>query len=115
MIGDRPLDAIFEDRPDRIIVPASDEKPWLSRKGKSIDFARRDAMNRHLGQLGEKFAIDVERRRLLFCGRDDLAAKVEWVAMTCGDGFDVLSFDEGDESERFIEVKTTGLGKHFPF
>ena len=30
-------------------------------------------------------------------------------------GFDVLSFDEGDGSERFIEVKTTGLGKHFPF
>jgi hypothetical protein len=30
-------------------------------------------------------------------------------------GFDVLSFDENDESERFIEVKTTGLGKHFPF
>ena len=37
--------------------------------------------------------------------------------MTCGDGvgFDVLSFDEADDSERFIEVKTTGLGKHFPF
>ena len=49
--------------------------------------------------------------------REDLAAKVEWVAVTCGDGvgFDVLSFDEGDDSERFIEVKTTGLGKHFPF
>ena len=39
------------------------------------------------------------------------------MAVTCGDGvgFDVLSFDEGDESERLIEVKTTGLGKHFPF
>ena len=37
--------------------------------------------------------------------------------MTCGDGvgFDVLSFDETDDSEQFIEVKTTGLGKHFPF
>jgi hypothetical protein len=27
----------------------------------------------------------------------------------------VLSFDENDDSERYIEVKTTGLGKHFPF
>jgi hypothetical protein len=27
----------------------------------------------------------------------------------------VLSFDENDGCERFIEVKTTGLGKHFPF
>jgi hypothetical protein len=32
-----------------------------------------------------------------------------------GVGFDILSFDEADDSERFIEVKTTGLGKHFPF
>lgn len=30
-------------------------------------------------------------------------------------GFDVLSFDERDDIERFVEVKTTGLGKHFPF
>ena len=106
----------FEARPDQIIVPSGDEKPWLSRKGRKIDFARRDAMNRHLGQLGEEFAVEVEKRRLLFHGRDDLAAKVEWVAETCGDGlgFDVLSFDEGDDSERYIEVKTTGLGKHFP-
>jgi hypothetical protein len=30
-------------------------------------------------------------------------------------GFDVLSFDENDDTEQFVEVKTTGLGKHFPF
>ena len=55
--------------------------------------------------------------RLLGVGRDDLAARVEWVAETCGDGvgFDVLSFDGADESEWRIEVKTTGLGKCFPF
>jgi hypothetical protein len=74
-------------------------------------------MNRQLGRLGEEFAVEVEKRRLLFYERDDLAAKVEWMAVTCGDGlgFDVLSFDEDDGSEQFIEVKTTGLGKHFPF
>jgi hypothetical protein len=32
-----------------------------------------------------------------------------------GVGFDVLSYDTTDDSEQFIEVKTTGLGKHFPF
>jgi len=39
------------------------------------------------------------------------------VAQTLGDGlgFDVLSFDDVDESEKLIEVKTTGLGKFFPF
>jgi hypothetical protein len=114
---DVPAIGLFEDRPEHFIVPSTEEKPWLFRKGRRIDFARRDAMNRHLGQLGEEFAIEVERRRLMECHRDDLAASVKWVAVTCGDGigFDVLSFDEADDSERFIEVKTTGLGKHFPF
>ena len=39
------------------------------------------------------------------------------VSDTRGDGlgFDVLSFDEADESERMIEVKTTIQGKYFPF
>ena len=116
-VGDRAVDDYFEEKPDRIIAPSGDSKPCLSGRGKRIDFARRDATNRLLGQLGEKFAVEVEKRRLLSYGRDDLAAKVEWVAATCGDGvgFDVLSFDENDDDEQFIEVKTTGLGKHFPF
>jgi hypothetical protein len=116
-IGDRPVEDYFESRPERIIVPEADEKPWLSRRSRRIDFARRDAYNRHLGELGEQFAVELEKQRLRSADRDDLAAKVEWVARTCGDGvgFDVLSFDTTDESEWWIEVKTTGLGKHFPF
>ena len=45
------------------------------------------------------------------------ASRVEWVSETCGDGvgFDILSFDDADDGLRFIEVKTTGLGKYFPF
>jgi hypothetical protein len=118
-IGGRPIEAYFEERPEGIADPCAtrDDKPWLSRRGKTLDFARRDALNRTLGRLGEEFVLAVEKRRLLSFGRDDLAAKVEWVAVTCGDGlgFDVLSFDAGDDSEQYIEVKTTGLGKHFPF
>lgn len=30
-------------------------------------------------------------------------------------GVDVLSFDEAEDSERLLEVKTTGLEKFFPF
>src|SRR4051812_44441027 len=107
----------FEDPPAEI--PGSKElaKPWLSRKGRRIDFAERDALNRQLGKLGEEFVVHVEKRRLLLAGRDDLSRKVQWAAVEVGDGlgFDVRSFDEGDDSERLIEVKTTGLGKHFPF
>jgi hypothetical protein len=55
--------------------------------------------------------------RLRVGGRDDLASKVQWSAVELGDGvgFDVLSFDDQDGSEKLIEVKTTGLGKFFPF
>jgi len=32
-----------------------------------------------------------------------------------GVGLDILSFNEEDDAERFVEVNTTGLGKLFPF
>ena len=48
--------------------------------------------------------------------RPDLARRVEWIADTRGDGasYDIASFNH-DASPRLIEVKTTGLGKQFPF
>jgi hypothetical protein len=108
---------VVESPPERIHLPDSDSKPWLSLKGRRIDFAERDAANRRLGGIGEEFAFWYERGRLLAAGRDDLAAKVRWVARDIGDGlgFDILSFDEADGSERYVEVKATGLGKYFPF
>jgi hypothetical protein len=111
------LDKIIEDPPAEIIGPSESGKPWLSRKGRKIDFAQRDALNRQLAKLGEEFVVHLERHRLLLAGRDDLSRKVLWVAVEIGDGlgFDVLSFDDQDESEKLIEVKTTGLGKFFPF
>jgi hypothetical protein len=111
------LDAIIEAPPEQIIGPKEGAKPWLSRKGRRIDFAERDARNRQLAKLGEEFVALLERHRLRLLGRDDLASKVEWVAETIGDGlgFDVLSFDDADDSEKLIEVKVTGLGKFFPF
>jgi hypothetical protein len=111
------LDTVIEDPPEQTIVPKEPPKPWLSRKGRRIDFAERDATNRRLGKLGEEFVVRLEQHRLHTAGRDDLAQRVEWLAQTIGDGlgFDVLSFDDADESERLLEVKTTGLGKFFPF
>jgi hypothetical protein len=111
------LEAVIEAPPERIVGPAEGAKPWLSRRGRRIDFAERDAANRRLARLGEEFVLLLEQHRLKLAWRDDLAGKVEWVSQTIGDGlgFDVLSFDEADESERLVEVKTTGLGKFFPF
>jgi hypothetical protein len=108
---------LFEPPPERVGTPAASGQTWIERRGRKLDFPRRDAENRKLGKLGEKFVVELEKLRLREHGRDDLAGKVEWIAHTCGDGtgYDILSFSERDESERFIEVKTTGLGKFFPF
>jgi len=111
------LSQIIEDPPEKSVVPATTSKPWLSRKARKIDFAERDAANRHLGRLGEQFVFDLERYRLKAAGRDDLAQRVVWASQDIGDGlgFDILSFDVADDTERMLEVKTTGLGKFFPF
>jgi len=111
------LSQINVDPPEKIIAPSCTGKPWLSRRGKRIDFAEKNAADHRLGKLGEEFVYHLERHRLKEMGRDDLALKVEWVAQTIGDGlgFDILSFDDTDDSERMLEVKATGLGKFFPF
>jgi hypothetical protein len=107
---------LFEDPPEDMPLPAPG-KPWLTRAGRRIDFAARDAADRRLGRLGEEFVVELERARLRGEGRDDLARKVDWAAQSVGDGlgYDVLSFDESSGDERLVEVKTTGLGKAFPF
>lgn len=111
------LDQIIEDPPQKAVIPANTSKPWLSRKARKIDFAERDAANRRLAKLGEQFVFDLERYRLKTSGRDDLSQRVVWASQDLGDGlgFDILSFDDADDSERMLEVKTTGLGKFFPF
>jgi Domain of unknown function (DUF3883) len=82
-----------------------------------VDFVARDAANRDLGYRGEEFVVEFERKRLHdFDGRPDLARRVEWTSAVKGDGtgYDIDSFN-ADGSRRVIEVKTTGLGKYFPF
>src|SRR5262249_40879421 len=100
----------------KTVAPTITGKPWLSRKARKIDFAERDAANRQLAKLGEQFVFDLERYRLKNAG-DDLAQQVVWASQDIGDGlgFDIISFDDADDSERKLEVKTTGLGKFFPF
>ena len=110
------LSQIIVDPPEKIIAPTRTDKPWLSRRGQKIDFAEKEAANRRLGKLGEEFVFNLERHRLREAGRDDLALKVQWVSQAIGDGlgFDILSFDEADDSERMLEVKATGLGQVLP-
>jgi Domain of unknown function (DUF3883) len=110
------LDQIIEAPPETTIGPKSTSKPWFSRKARKIDFAELDVANRRLGKLGEEFVFGLERYRLRAAGRDDLAQRVVWASREIGDGlgFDIISFDDADDSERKLQVKTTGLGKFIP-
>lgn len=80
------------------------------------DYVEREARNRSLGRAGEEFSIEYERWRLKEMGESRLAAKVDWVSQTIGDGlgYDVLSY-EADGEPRYIEVKTTAFGLVTPF
>jgi hypothetical protein len=117
IISQPNFDDVIDAAPDTIYSPSANRKPWITRKPTKVDFAERDASNRKLGKLGEEFVFELEKYRLLQAGRDDLAQKVTWASRDIGDGlgFDIISFDETDESERMLEVKATGLGKFFPF
>lgn len=113
----RPISTLFEEPPPGVIDVDSAETNDRAARFYRLDFVRRDAENRRLGRLGEEFVMDVEQRRLHDKEkRPDLARKVEWIAETRGDGagYDIASFNR-DGSPRLIEVKTTGLGKEFPF
>lgn len=79
------------------------------------DFVELDATNRALGAAGERAVLIRERAALVRAGARDLAARVEHVSQTVGDGlgFDIRSF-ELDGSDKLIEVKTTRLGSHWP-
>ena len=90
--------------------------PSIDRIIRRFDPAARDARARALGEAGEAFLFQAERNRLAAHGRDDLAAKVRWVAKEDGDGagFDILSFTKRGE-ERWLEVKTTNGPSTTPF
>jgi hypothetical protein len=80
------------------------------------DYLAQEASNGSLGLAGERFIVEYEKARLTNVGREKLAAKVEHVSLTQGDGagFDILSFEESGK-ERYIEVKTTAYGEYTPF
>jgi hypothetical protein len=86
------------------------------RKGVRVDFLALETANADLGKAGEEFVVNFERARLIHAGNGKLADRVEHVSLTQGDGlgFDVRSF-EATGVDLLIEVKTTKLGKYWPF
>jgi hypothetical protein len=105
--------------PDMVKVPPPSEQGNLRLPAViyNADFAGRDKQNRKLGEMGEEFVLELEKKRLGGVGRDDLAKRVEWVSRTVGDGlgYDIISFDERTDREKWVEVKTTNQGYRAPF
>ena len=83
---------------------------------RKTNYYQEELRNTRLGLLGEQFVISFEQQKLTHLGLERLAKKIEHISQTEGDsaGFDILSFDE-EGKEKFIEVKTTQMGKDAPF
>jgi hypothetical protein len=81
-----------------------------------INYLEKEQRNRNLGLLGEEMAFEYERWQLILSGKEKLADQVRWISLEEGDGtgFDILSKNLNG-TDKFIEVKTTKLGKETPF
>lgn len=75
-----------------------------------------EAQTKAIGLAGELLALEYEKASLASAGRPDLAALVDHVSVSQGDGagYDIRSFNP-DGSDRFVEVKTTTGAANSPF
>ncbi len=113
---DAPPQVLVYEQPPPMSARPYAANPEINRLVRKFDPAKRDARARKLGEAGESFLYQAEQDRLSNLGRDDLAAKVRWVAKEDGDGagYDILSFSRRGE-ERWLEVKTTKGPATTPF
>jgi hypothetical protein len=81
-----------------------------------VNYLEREQSNRKLGAFGEQVVIQYEKWQLINLGKEKLAEQIEWVSkdLSDGAGFDILSKNPNG-SDKYIEVKTTRLGKETPF
>lgn len=94
---------------------AADPEAIYHRNPMKINYLEREQRNSQLGILGEQLVIDYEKWSLTKTGKEHLADRIEWISKNDdGAGFDILSFNT-DGTDKYIEVKTTKLGKETPF
>jgi hypothetical protein len=126
--------SLFEEFANQKIVKLAssiDFKRWIVTPPKSNNLLRQEPIvyfapskpnyieieqkNTSIGREGEKLVFDYEKWRLIEAGERKLAKEVKWISRDQGDGagYDILSKELSGE-DRFIEVKSTTLGKDTP-
>jgi hypothetical protein len=98
------------------VISVSEPKSHYQHKPIKINYLEREQSNRAIGIYGEELVIEYERWNLIKLGKENLADKIEWISKDLGDGagYDILSRNPNG-TDKFIEVKTTRLGKETPF
>jgi len=107
---------------DKLIVdpPASKvmerPAPAYTRSPIKTNYLEQEQRNMTLGMHGEELVIKYEKWKLTVSGKENLADQVRWISKEEGDGagFDILSRNING-TDKYIEVKTTKLGKETPF
>lgn len=118
-VAPQPLDilSILEDPPEPERLRP--DRRRLAEGGRFLvkrDYLELESKNAALGRDGERLVVSYEKARLVGEGRQDLAARVEHVSESRGDGagYDIHSFEVNGDP-RLIEAKTTTHGKYVPF
>jgi len=99
-----------------VITSVKEPKPYYKHKPIKINYLEKEQSNKALGLYGEEIVIEYEKWNLIRLGKDNLVDKIEWISKEEGDGagFDILSKNLNG-TDKYIEVKTTKLGKETPF
>lgn len=108
------FEKILVEAPKNNIV--SDPTTYYGRSPIKVNYLEREQKNNKLGLLGEQLVLEYEKWNLIQLGKEKLAEEVRWVSQENGDGtgFDILSKNQNG-TDKYIEVKTTKLGKETPF
>jgi len=99
-----------------ILGMVAEPTPSYHRSPIKINYLEREQSNNKLGKSGEELVLNYEKWILIKYGKDNLAEQVRWISKEEGDGagFDILS-KNSNGTDKYIEVKTTKLGKETPF
>jgi hypothetical protein len=96
------FEQLLEEPPPKPDVNKVEEPKPVYRMPFKVNYLEREQNNRKLGDAGEELVLKYEKWRLSVTGKAGLADRV-----------DILSYNDNG-TDRYIEVKTTKLGKEAP-